>query len=99
MKRKKPAVPEYRILEVRPDVYHVEEEKWTWFFGWFSQWTKIKWYYDYHSYYEYHSVVAEFTYEQASHWVKTQKENDMIEYLRKNPPEGFPRVVSDKPVE
>ncbi len=80
----------YRIIELRPDVFSVEEYgAIAWFLPWIKDWMA-------HGRVccEYSSnPVAEFTRDEADQHVAKLKAVDELVRIRKNPPKGYPRVV------
>lgn len=86
---------DYRIVELRPDVFAVEEFKtggwWIWRY---EEWHPVQGYIA-PSVPEYSPMATcEFTLSEAEVYIARRREKDEVNRLRANPPSGYPRVVS-----
>lgn len=85
---------QYRIVELRPDVFSVEEYKGiAWFLPWVKDWVAVRevlvpQFSEYSP-----DRVAEFTRDGAEQYVAVQEAADELVRVRENPPKGYPRVI------
>lgn len=84
----------YRIVETRPGVFNVEEfRRVVWYLPWIKDWMPVT-AVDCPAVPEYSgSPIVEFTRPQAEAYVAHWQSRDQTEYLRRHPPQGYPRIV------